>query len=585
MTKTKKTALWIFVSIAVIIALIFGAIGILHLINRGSLKFDTEKGGIASQKVETAQYTPDIDKFIAVNNSTSISSIATARSPSTLEDFNEIVQKYATVENYAGAGKYLGYDIYEIKNEIQFVVDNVPAFNQWFRLPTMREEQGYISIPYYEGWAYYLELNEENKALSITRVCWATRTSYLDFENRKTIEDHEDGSSIIQFEIMKTNYFFDEENNEVVECYLYSVAVDHTGIEKFSENFEEFITGEPQHTRHFNPNTSDYYPLEFQYLKNVKDKLLIKYHITVSQRYAGSESFDDGGQDLRGETPYGIRREFMIVNYGGYKDIDLTEIDQKFATLDHSEYNGAVDFDVSSDNIKLLVKQVGMKQSDIENLDSKELLDKISKHIIDNFEIKNNWPNIYENSDLAYEIEIIKGPFYEKNIMISDVSSYVSARDYDKDILEFDANADVYDMSYFDLNKEYSLSLALKSRETGKLTIIATSYAKLEKVNYNGSTTEFYHRLKSTHLDLDASCIKVDEDGVYDLVCVLTEKGNNNDDIILVDTLEPAYLRGYSGLIIPDSVQEIDKEHSITHHYSARGAGGKITITVTSSEN
>mgnify|MGYP003321755917 CR=1 FL=1 len=37
----------------------------------------------------------------------------------TLDDFNALVDEYAHVENYAGAGKYLGYDIYEIKDEIK----------------------------------------------------------------------------------------------------------------------------------------------------------------------------------------------------------------------------------------------------------------------------------------------------------------------------------------------------------------------------------------------------------------------------------------------------------------------------------
>ena len=59
----------------------------------------------------------------------------------TVEEFSELVDEYGTIENYAGAGKYLGYDIYEIKNEIAYVTKTVPAFNQWFRMPTMRENE------------------------------------------------------------------------------------------------------------------------------------------------------------------------------------------------------------------------------------------------------------------------------------------------------------------------------------------------------------------------------------------------------------------------------------------------------------
>lgn len=587
MTKGKKITISIFATIAASIFIFFSVVGVLHFINRKNVKYDTVKGAVASQKVESAQYVPDVEKFIEANSGASVvsgyadsntdESNGDTKTISTLEDFNEIVDKYATVDNYAGAGKYLGYDIYEIKDEIKFVVDHVPVFGQWFRMPTMREKQGYISIPYYENWAYYLELDEETNALSITRVCYATRTSYLDFENQKTIEYYDDGSSIIQYEVMKTNYFFDEEGNEVVECYLYSVAVDHVDG-KYADTASEFMTGKPGHSCNFNPNTSDYHSLEFQYLKNVKDKMLVKYHITTSERYRDDESFDEGGQDLRGLTPYGIRREFMVVNYDGYTNIETTEIDQNFATLNHPEYDGAVDFDVTSNNIKLLTEQLGMKQSDVENLDSKQLLESVARHIIDNFEIKNNWPSIYENSDLSYSIKTIKGPFYGQNILITDFYSYVSARDHDQNILEFDADADIYDYSAFDKNKEYSLSLALKSRETGELTIIATSYAKL----YGSEDTSY--NLARTILNVKAEQIAVVGDGVYDFVCVLTEKGKNGEDIVLVDTLQPCYLLQFHGLIIPDAVEETDGNHKVVHHYEARGVEGKITITVTSSE-
>ncbi|MDE6869455.1 MAG: hypothetical protein K2J75_01900, partial [Clostridia bacterium] len=317
-----------------IVAIMVGTIFISGCNIRGKLNYDKERGNIAVEKVENAQYTPDIDKYLSTNSAQTASFATSDDENERVDEFTALIEEYATVKNYAGAGKYLGYDIYEIKNEIKFVVEKVPAFNQWFRMPTMREKEGFAAIPYYEWWAYYLEMDEETSMLSVTRVCWSTRSSYYDFENKKEVEDHEDGSSFIQYEIMKTNYLETEED-EIVECFIYSVGIDNV---KKSNNYSS--------------NTQDYYPFEYQYLRNVKDKSMVKYHITAANR--GLE-----GMDIRGLNPYGVRREFTVVNYDGYKDISVTKIDQKFATLEQPENNGYVDFDIDDPNLNILFDATG----------------------------------------------------------------------------------------------------------------------------------------------------------------------------------------------------------------------------------
>ena len=552
----KKAVAFIALAVIVlVIAIVIISVALSKELHK--LNYDYRLGGVAVEKVENAQYTPDVDKYYEVNPP-QLNSLMSASVQSSSDEFTDLIAEYATVYNYAGAGKYLGYDIYEIKDEIKFVVEHVPAFNQWFRMPMMREEQGFISIPYYENWAYYLEYNEETKVLSITRVCWSTRSSYLDFENKKSVEDHKDGSSFIQYEIMKINYL-ETEDDEIVECFIYSV-----GIDRVKSN-----------NGYYNKNTQDYYPFEFQYLRNVKDKSMVKYHITVANRYRDDDSFDEGGMDIRGLNPYGVRREFTIVNYDGYTDIDVTKIDQKFATLNHPEYNGKVDFDVKSNNIAILLDAIGYKE-DVSDLGQKELLDKISKYIIDNFEIKNNWPTIYKEQASAVEVKELQGPFYGKEMWLDGLYVYVSCRGHYQDEIEFDAAGDIRDKSKFDLNKEYSLSMALKSRETGKIFVLATDYQKIERVTYNGSNISYY-RFEGSNIDLKSSEVVVDEDGTYDVVCVLTVK-ENGQDVIVFDTQEVGYLRGYYGLTIPDSVDS----NGVVHKYKASGIGGKLTIKVTS---
>jgi len=121
-----------------IVAIMLGTVFISGCNGRGKLNYDKERGGIAVEKVENAQYTPDIDKYLSINSAQTASFAVSGNENESGDEFTALIEEYATVENYAGAGKYLGYDIYEIKNEIKFVVEKVPAFNQWFRMPIMR---------------------------------------------------------------------------------------------------------------------------------------------------------------------------------------------------------------------------------------------------------------------------------------------------------------------------------------------------------------------------------------------------------------------------------------------------------------
>ncbi|MBQ8845194.1 MAG: hypothetical protein IJ008_04205 [Clostridia bacterium] len=574
--KSKKGK--ILTIILVLLLVVAGGVGGYFLfrnyIKDNELIFDYEKGEIANSRVESAQYEPDINKFIENNpnseqvtqsikgdsdNVVALSSSPTSGVNMTVEEFSELVDEYGTIENYAGAGKYLGYDIYEIKNEIAYVTKTVPAFNQWFRMPTMRENEGYVSIPYYEGWAYYLELNLDPLVLSITRVCWCTRSAYLDFENKTIVEDHDDGTSFVQYEIMKTNYYNDENGDEVVECFIYSVGVD---------NVENGGT--------CNTKESDYFPFEYQYLKNVKDKTLIKYHITVATRYADNDSvmedfdfgeYNNSGMDIRGLNPYGVRREFTIINYDGYVNIDLTKIDQNFATLDNLIADGSVSFDISSLNIQRLVKNIGLSQEEYTSSNSAyQLMDKIAKQIIDNFEIKNNWAKIYKDSTEAIEIELIKGPFYGQKLPFSYLRSRIGF--YGKTKINYDCDVSITNPNLLKRGAEYSLSLALKSEED--LYIIATDYHTLE-LNTEMSYIQSYINWG------ELTGINIDKDGEYTLVIVFTQKINGKD-VVILDTNEPAYITTFMGFDIPDTIDS----NNVTHSYSTKGVGGKLVVTVSS---
>ena len=302
--------------------------------NERKVTIDQRLGLIASARAADAQYLPDV-AILAASKKITPSSFNLSAPVSVeridAEGYSKINEKLAVIDG-EGAGKHLGYDIFEIKNEIDFVLKTVPAFSQWFRLSGMRAEQGFVSVPYYEGWAYYLESDEEAKEVTITRVSQRTRFSYWDFENDMAVENYEKNGkpidlydknhpnygysgdkSIVQHQVMQTKYYFDEQGREVVECFVYSVAIDkESGTE-------------------FNGNERDYKPLSIQYLKNVKDTSLTRYQIRMSEFYdSGNTSQPDGnpigGYDIRGLNPHGSRFDFVQMDYKDADDISLLRV-------------------------------------------------------------------------------------------------------------------------------------------------------------------------------------------------------------------------------------------------------------------
>lgn len=304
--------------IIMIIAIVIASTGIGYLIyrNLNKLEYDYEKGAIASRKVEEAQYLPNVD--LLLNDSESVNLLANKETD--IEnigelEFRKLIDSLGTIKNVSGAGKYLGYDIYEIKEEIAFVVDKAPVFNQWFRMPGMREKEGYVKIPYYENWAYYIEMDEETNILTITRVCFNTRTSHIDWENEKSVEDYSNGSSNVQFDVMQMKYYVDESGDEVVECFMYDVGV------------EKVKTGK------YNDDPNSYKPYEYLYLKNVKDKSLTKYHVVSAERYRDSDTFDEGGMDVSGDNPYGTKRDFLHMEYQNKDNIQILKVSEVLPTI------------------------------------------------------------------------------------------------------------------------------------------------------------------------------------------------------------------------------------------------------------
>ena len=190
--------------------------------------------------------------------------------------------------------------------------------------------------------------------LSVTRVASYRPSCYFDFENKITVQGNYSSNLYYgEVEIMKTNFYLNDNDAEVVETSIY-----HFGVDNLIHSNEE--------EKQYNKNII-IYPYQYIYLKNVEDKSLLKYHIKASKYYTNYElqelfsiNVDDGARDIRGLTPYGYDRSFLIADYDGYNVVETTEINQEFETLTTPGCDGVVDFDMSSENIKTLVKEAGI---------------------------------------------------------------------------------------------------------------------------------------------------------------------------------------------------------------------------------
>ncbi|MBQ8177669.1 MAG: hypothetical protein IJ033_00595 [Clostridia bacterium] len=527
------------------------------------ISLNKELGVSALNIVKNAQYKPDLEKFVKINEGKTISFMGLSNEEDeqyvsmTADAFNSLVNKYAAIENYSGSGKYQGYDIHEVKNEIAFVLDKVPAFGQWFEMPIMREEQGFISIPYYEGWNYYVEM-DENK-LSITRRSGATRSEYLDFEDRVSVEYHSDDTAFRQYEVMRINYFLNGDGDEVVECMIYTVGVDHYLQSQIGDGY--------------NDNPQNYYPLEYIYLKNVKDKEFIKYHITAAPRYREEDSFDEGGMDIRGNTPYGIRREYMVANYDGYSKIDVLDVNQQFSSLDYPSANGSVFFDISSNNAKKFATCVGVSDEEYAQITTpKDFMDVTAKIIVDNFALKHEWHTINTSTINAPQAETIIGPFYGKKLPISSLSIYLdNTKPY---VLDFSAHANVPEDSPYTLDDSYSLDIAIRNIETNEYVYIGNNDENILERNVlyrpsSNTTLADY----TTNITISSNAFQVTEEGEYEVTCIFSKNGTRK-----FDTLLNGYLRRYEKLCIPDKIVEDTK-----YSYYINPTGGKLVIKCVSS--
>lgn len=316
----------------------------------GKPTYDYEKAQFAKRKVLTAQYLPDAEKLASQETNAAAAYMMKTNAANSseeseqeektdvarigLEEFRKYIDSWGKLEG-TGGGKYLGYNIYEIKDELYSILDIAPSFGKWFRMPAVNKYPD-GEEPYYADWAYNIQYDEGKDSLSMTRVCWAARFDYFDFKKKKIVEYYNKSGteSIIQFEVMRTNYYYDEEGRETVECFVYTVACDH--VKMFSPGSGK--------TMSYQSDEKYYYPVCVQYLKNVKDTSLTRYIIRYCERHSvdflkkednwvfGEHENYTAPYDITHRDSIGTCRSYLQLDYGGEENVRMLKVDQMTPT-------------------------------------------------------------------------------------------------------------------------------------------------------------------------------------------------------------------------------------------------------------
>ncbi len=490
-------------------------------------KISAELRGEMSVRTATAQFMPDartvageIEQAVHTVNVAS-AELAEEETAFDVFDIEAKLQDLAVIEGN-GAGKYLGYEVDEIKIEMYNMVNRAPWMNEWFRVP--RAEGG---TDYFSNWAYLIENNLEYNFLSITRVSWRTTASYFD------PEDREEKEADVQYNVMRTKYYM-EEGLEIVEVEMFDVMQLH----------------------------GEYRLMAYLGLKNAEDAYFFKYNIEAQPRTRSGYAIDTN-------TPYGANREFAYMTYGN-GDYNLLQLTQRYpneyrgdrenfgqyeagASLvsvsktgnEHSRY--ALSYEYGEDETtpvnpkaegenaqKLidgtaeLAKNLGVASADrdaylqtIKNGESVEgatetLLNTLSKRLVDGHELANSWSKIEKDSENALK-EIL--PEVDLPLKAKYTRAYVDMEGYfgeTKEILFMEAQAFLVPNPEFRnlLTCEYYLAPALMNKR-GELFMLEN-----EK---EGSTNDF-------DLDHDpmwyGTWLEVERKKIYpNDVAVVTENG------------------------------------------------------------
>lgn len=364
------------ITIAVLVLLVLAAvvIGSYFIFNNNDKNFnyDFATGMAVKDRVQKAQYLPNIDLLASNAQNVKLTSSTPDKSEYLddlsfdLKDYQSIVDELASITGTATRSET---DILEIKEEIYTVLDMVPAFGKWFQLPRYFEAQH--AQDGYNNFYYKLDYDKTSEKISVTRMTWSyTCGIYTSSENKIYSSYYDD--DLEQYQIMQANYYYNEDNKEVVECSVVDFA-------KFNKEF---------------------YPIQCQYLANIQDTSTAKIQSVIRkdvETYPDKITNNPGGNigrelDLDTYREGGVMKKVVQLNYTDSNNVELIKIEQNSNTDYYS--------DINTTNLAYYLKQA---DDAIYFVDAWDYYD--AENSLDKIELKNMF---HLRTDSASKNDIIK---------------------------------------------------------------------------------------------------------------------------------------------------------------------------------
>ena len=322
MTKFFKSAKGkIIIAVLVLLVLVAVGIGSYFILrdNYVKLDYDFATGMVVKDRVEKAQYLPNINLLASSTQSARLMSSTPNQSnyltdlSFDLQDYQSIVDELASITGTATRSKT---DILEIKKEIYTVLDMVPAFGRWFQLPEYFKAQH--AQDGYNYYYYKIDYDNSSEKISITRMTWSYCCEIYKSSENKIYSTYYD-DDLEQYQIMQANYYYNEDDKEVVECSV----VDFARFKK------------------------DFYPIQCQYLANIQDTSTTKIQSVIRKetdaypnRLTNNPGGNiDGGLDIDTYREGGVMKKVVQLNYTDSDNVELIKIEQNSNTDYYSDIN------------------------------------------------------------------------------------------------------------------------------------------------------------------------------------------------------------------------------------------------------
>lgn len=220
-----------------------------------------------------------------------------------LKSYEELAESFGSLDSTLRSH---GNSIEDIKDEMLLMLKIIPGSDQWFMIPNTPQ------VDLYTNKIYKISYDEEAKKVNMMRVAWNTVVDLFDSDSG-TIYSTSFDNDCYQSELLTVNYYFDEQDREVVECV---------------------------NTRYYYFK-GEYVPVFVQVLKNVKDtsatKLSVYFTVEnelVEEYYSSAhQNVVDSVYTLQDVSEYGVVSNFVQLDYTDSSDVTLLKAIKSYPSM------------------------------------------------------------------------------------------------------------------------------------------------------------------------------------------------------------------------------------------------------------